>query len=144
MKTYSGKTGASYLMIALFLSAILIYSCGGGGGQTNTNKRQLEEAKQKTVQNINKLKNDIQDRIAYVDGEIEQATGEIKDNLQEARAELEEQRNVLNEELKKIQDATIDTWNDVVAKSTGTLAQVKSKTNEVSKKVRGWLDGEGE
>ena len=142
MKTYSGKTSASYLMVALFLSTILLFSCGGGGGQTSANKRQLEDAKQKTVQNINKLKNDIQDRIVYVDGEIEQATGEIKENLQEARAELEEQRNVLNEELKKIQDATIDTWNDVVAKSTATLGQVKSKTNEVSRKVRGWLDGE--
>jgi chromosome segregation ATPase len=142
MKTYLGKINASYMTVALFLITILFFSCGGGGGQTSANKRQLEDAKQKTIQNINKLKNDIQDRITYVEGEIEQATGEIKENLQTAKSELEEQRNVLNEELKKVQDASIDTWNDVVARSSATLGQVKSKTNEVSKKVRDWLDSE--
>jgi TolA-binding protein len=140
MKTYSGITSASYMMVAVFLITILLFSCGGG--QTGANKKQLEDAKQKTIQNINKLKNDIQERITYVEGEIEQASGEIKENLQQAKTELEEQKEVLNEELKKIQNASIDTWNDVVAKSSATLSQTKSKTNEVSKKVRDWLDGE--
>ena len=138
MKNYSEILRKSYSIVTIMAMTLLLWSCGGG--QSSSNKKQLEEAKQQTVQNINRIKNDIEERISYVDSEIETASGEIKENLQTARAQLSEQKDLLNAELTNVQEASIETWNDVVAEASSAISQARSNTLEVSKKVRNLLD----
>lgn len=140
METKLKKLSNPYLYVIIVLLGVMVWSCGGGPGRAE--KQQLEEKKQETVQNINRMKNDIEDRIKYVETEISEATGEMQQDLQEARKELENQRDVLAAELEKIKAATLDSWNQVIAETSKRLGESRKKTNEVSKKVREMLDGE--
>lgn len=127
-------------LTGITLLALFMWSCGGG--QDRASKQKLEETKQQTIQNLNKIKGDIDQRIKYVDEEIEEASDELKEKLKEARAELKVQKDLLTKELEHVKGATLDTWNDVVAKASESLSQARKKTNEVSKNVRNWLDDE--
>lgn len=141
MKNYLKITAASYPLIVVIFFATLMWSCGGGG-QNKVQREQLNEAKQQTLQNINKYKNEIEERINYVNGQIDEASGELEENLKEAREELKAQQELLTAELKNVEDASIETWNDVVAKASESLGKARSKMNEVSKNVREWLEDE--
>jgi len=138
MKTLSRISSRNYPLIVMIFFAMFLVSCGGG--QNRAQKEQLKEAKQSTIQNINRYKNEIQERINYVDEQIEEATGELEENLKEARTELEAQKDLLAQELKNVDEATFDTWNDVVAKASESLGKARSKMNDVSRNVRAWLE----
>lgn len=142
MKTLSKTITGSYPMIAVIFFAIFMWSCGGG--QNKVQNEQLKEAKETTTQNLNKYKNEIEERIDYVEGQIEEASGEMKEELEESRAALKEQQELLEAELENVQDATVDSWNDVVSQASQSLTQARSKMNEVSKNVRELLEGEEE
>lgn len=141
MKTFSKLTAAGYPLIVVIFLASLMWSCGGGG-QNKAQREQLKEAKQQTTQNINRYKNEIEERINYVDSQIDEASGELEENLKEAREELKAQQELLAAELKNVEDASIETWNDVVANASESLTKARSKMNEVSKNVRSWLEDE--
>jgi cell shape-determining protein MreC len=119
---------------------LMLWSCESS--QTGSNNKKLEEAKQTTIQNLNKIKNDIQERISYLDEQVKEANGELQENLTEARTELINQRDILAVELENVQKASIETWNEVVSKASASLGQARSKTNEVSRKVRAWMGTE--
>ncbi len=138
MEIYLKKTGK--LTLGIMLMLFLFWGCGGG--QNRAAKEQLENAKSQTTQNINKYKNEIQERINYVDEEIDNASGELKENLQESRKELKAQKERLEKELENVKNASVDTWNDVVANASESLGKARTKMNEVSKNVREWLDDE--
>ncbi len=128
-------------MIVMIFVTALFWSCGGGG-QNKAQREQLQEAKNQTIQNINRYKNEIEERIDYVDGQIEEATGELKNELEDARATLKEQQKILVTELKNVEDASLETWNDIVAGASESLGKARSKMNEVSKNVRELLEDE--
>ncbi|MFW5707787.1 MAG: hypothetical protein ACOCX0_02130 [Bacteroidota bacterium] len=141
MKTFKRVTGKRYQTLTVLIMMMFLISCGGGG-QNRQSERQLEEAKQETIQSINKIKVDIQDRIKYVDQEMENTTGETRDELQTARRELEAQCDILDAEMEEVNEASLDTWNEVINSTSQTLAETRKKVNEVSIEVRTMLDGE--
>ena len=125
----------------LLLLAIIFASCGDGQRQARkVQEEQLKEAKEDAEVNIRQIKNDLGERIAYLEDEIEEASGDLKEELKEARSELKKQRSKLDKELTKIQEATMETWNDALAEASKTLENTTRKRNEVSKKVRELLD----
>ena len=138
MKKTAQQSMAFVSACAIILLALTFTSCGGG--QDRASKQKLEETKQQTIQNINKYKNDIQERIDYVDQQLENASGELRDNLTAAREELKAQKEVLEGELQTVKNATLETWNTVIKETSDKLAKARSKMNEVSKNVRAWLD----
>jgi outer membrane biogenesis lipoprotein LolB len=131
-----GKKGQ--VMMAIAMVGLFLIACSGG--QSGEANKKLDETRQQTVENINKIKIDLEGRIKYVDEELQNATGEVKERLTEARAELEAQKELLAKELENVKTATLETWNDVVKKASESTAAARSKTNEVSKNVRGMLD----
>ncbi|TVQ89865.1 MAG: hypothetical protein EA393_06420 [Bacteroidetes bacterium] len=142
MKTLLRISSGNYPVIVMIVFAMFLVSCGGG--QNRAQKEQLKEAKQTTIQNINRYKNEIQERINYVEGQIEEASGELEENLKEARTELKAQKDLLAQELKNVEEASIEQWNDIVGKASESLGKARSKMNEVSKNVRTWLEDEEE
>ncbi len=138
MKTENLKQAKGFMLFIVWMLAIVITSCGGG--QKSEAKKKLEETRQLTIQNLNKMKIDLEDRISYIDKELETAVGDIKVKLEAARTELNAQKDALVSELEAVKDATLETWNDVVKKASETIAKVNSKKNEVSKSVREMLD----
>lgn len=129
-----GKKGHFLVMlVGLFLIAC-------SGGQDSEASKKLDETRQQTMENMNKIKIDLEGRIKYVDEELQNATGEVKEKLTEARAELEAQKELLSKEVENVKAATIETWNDVVKKASESTAAARAKTNEVSKNVREMLD----
>lgn len=143
MKTLIRAIGKGYPMMAMFLLTIFLASCGGGGQNREANK-QLEETKEQTVLNINKIKIDIEERIAYVNSEMDGATGETREQLEEARDSLSAQKELLESELEKVKAASLENWNEVVADASQAIADGRKETNEISKKVREMLDAEEE
>lgn len=143
MKALIRVFGKGYPMITIMLVTLFLVSCGGGGQKRQANE-QLEETKEQTILNINKIKVDIEERIAYVNGELENATGETREELMNAKERLSEQKEVLNAELEKVRNASLDSWNDVVASASEAIAEGRRKTNEISKKVREMLDEQEE
>ena len=128
-----------YPLIAFL--AIVFWACGGGG-QNRVQRQQLEETKQETVQNINRYKNDIKERIEYVESELEEATGEAREKLMDAKNDLQAQHDLLEAELAKVESATLETWNNVIKGTSQVLSDSRKKTNEISRKVRDMLDEE--
>lgn len=125
-----------FLLVALILS-----SCGDGQRQARrVQEEQLKEAKEDAVVSINQIKRDVEERIEYLDEEIEKASGETKEKLKESRKELKKQSAKLEAELKSIQEATLETWSEAVGKASATIESSRKKTNEISKKVREMLD----
>lgn len=141
MKLHLKKVFKALPIMMVVSMMIVITSCGGGNKNNETDK-QLQEAKQKTIKNLNQFKTDIEERIAYVDEELEKADGEVEEKLTEAKSELQEQRDLLQTQLDAVQESGIDTWNDVVAKATESYAKARQKTNEVSKEVSEMLNEE--
>jgi hypothetical protein len=129
------------LMMSLMLAFVFLWSCGGGN-QQKAMEEQLQDAKDSAIQSLNDLQKDLDDRIAYIDEQMETANEEVKEDLAAARAEFEEQKVMVSEELKKIEEAGLDTWDSVVAKTNELVADIKKARNEVSLKVRELLDGE--
>jgi predicted nucleic acid-binding Zn-ribbon protein len=129
------------LIMSLMLAFVFLWSCGGGG-QQKVMEEQLQDAKDSATQSLNDLQKDLDDRIAYIDEQMETANEEVKEDLAAARAEFEEQKVLVSEELKNIEEAGLDTWDSVVAKTNELVADIKTARNEVSLKVRELLDGE--
>jgi len=125
-------------LVSLWVVILAFTSCGGG--QKSEAEKKLEETRVQTTQSINKMKIDLEERISYINKELETAVGEVSDKLKEAREELEAQRDLLVAELENIKTATLDTWNDAVKKASETMAKASEKRNEVSKNVREMLD----
>ncbi len=141
METNPRKRRLIYVYPLIAFLTIVFWACGGGG-QDRVQRQQLKETKQETVQNINRYKNDIQERIEYVQAELEEATGETREKLEAAKKDLQTQHDLLAAELAKVEAATLETWNNVIKGTSQVLSDTRKKTNEVSKKVREMLDEE--
>lgn len=131
-----GKNGHSLLTIMLV--GLFLIACSGG--QNNEASKKLDETRQQTIENISKIKIDLEARIKYVEDELKNATGEVKEKLTAAHTELVAQKELLTKELENVKAASIETWNDVVKKASASTAAARAKTNEVSKNVREMLD----
>lgn len=132
--------------VTVFLAAIVIFSACGNGERAarQAQKGQLEEAKEQTKTSVEMVKDDINERIEYIKEQKEDATGEVEEELKVAQSELEEQMKQLDARLAKVEEATVETWQDVLAETSGMVEESKKKTNEVSAKVLKMFDDEDE
>ncbi len=127
----------------LLLIMMLFVACGDGQRQARRiQEEQLKEAKEDTEVSIKQIRDDIEERIKYVEQEIEKASGEVREELKKARTELKEQKSRLDEELVKVKEASLETWNDVLAHARETVRKTQERRNKISKKVRQLLDDE--
>lgn len=126
------------MMVTLML---FLWSCGQGG-QNRAREAQLEEVKQTVEQDLRALQGDIKQRLNYLDEEIEQAGGETQEQLRSAREELQQQSERLEEEIETVKEASLDSWDEVVANVSRVATDVRTRTNEISKEVRGVMDEE--
>lgn len=138
MKTYSNYIYKSIKLISLFLVMLIAWSCGGGQQQERDKK--LKEVKETTNTQLENLMADIDKRIQYLDEQIEEASGELEENLKEVREELKNQKKMIANEVESVKKATFEGWNEALSHATQKYQEARSKTNEVSKKVREWLE----
>jgi DNA anti-recombination protein RmuC len=124
----------------IFLMMMVLMAACSANDTSAEDQQRLEESKNTTAQALVKMKVDIENRIAYIDQELQTARGRIRVRLTEARAELDTQKVNLENEIRNVNQATLETWNEVVDDASESLARAKSKTNEVSRKVRAMLD----
>jgi hypothetical protein len=133
----------SFIAAIPFLIAVLIWSCGGGDG-TSTAERlkqdQLNEVKESVLAEINNLKNEVEQRIEFLEDEAGTADNQVRARMDEYRNELIEQNELLSKEYQNIQDATFEEWNDIAEGASETINQVNQKTNEITKEVRDLID----
>ncbi|MBW6497996.1 MAG: hypothetical protein K0B09_06395 [Bacteroidales bacterium] len=129
-------------LVVILLSALLMWSCGGGGGQQKVMEEQLNEVKESVTADLADIKDDLEERIAYLDSQIEEAGEDVKEELLEAREDLQVQLSTIENELEKVREASLDTWDAVVAETNNVVSEVRSKTNEASLKVRELLEDE--
>jgi len=127
------------LLFAL-LAIILFFACNGERRAEQMREEQLENAKEQTELSINEVRNDVKDRIQYLEDEIEQASGELEEKLKQSRKDLKDKLKRLDEELKKVEEATYDEWDKVLARVNEVVTDTRKKSNEVSKNVRELLD----
>lgn len=128
------------MMMLAFIFSVSLVGCEGG--QKKEAQRKLEETKTQTVENIGKIKADIESRIEYLDEELDSAAGQVKEDLEAARAELSKQRDLLASQIDDLKEASLENWNEAVKKASEATTKAREKTNEVSKKVREMLDEE--
>lgn len=138
MKTYSNYIYRTIRFISLFLVMGIAWSCGGG--QKQEQERKLNEVKETTSMQLELLMNDIDKRIGYLDEQIEEATGELKENLKEVRKQLKDQKQMIANEIESVKKATLEGWNNALASATKHYQEARLQTNELSKKVREWLE----
>ncbi len=139
MKQFKKSLTVTTLIASMVLMSGVLFSCGEGAREQARQER-LAEVKADVEQELSKFKTNINDRIRYLDEQIEEASGETEENLKEARAGLVEQRDRLDAELERVRAAEMDEWNEVVSEVSVTLGQVRAKTNEISREVREMLD----
>ncbi|MFP4065457.1 MAG: hypothetical protein ACLFS0_08145 [Bacteroidales bacterium] len=125
---------ASALLLTVFMA-----SCGGGA-QQKAQESQLKEVKAEVTQELTQLRSTIDERITTIDGELEHADGEVKEQLELGKESLEEQRAKLTEEIEKVEDASVEEWDEVVNDVTLTYREANEEMNTVSKNVREWLE----
>ncbi len=118
---------------------ILLWSCGGGA-QQQVQEEKLAEAQESVTADVQEMKRDINERVAYLDEEIEASSGELQEKLQAFRAELEEQQEILDGEIERVENASLETWESVLDQVTAAVIKAREKTNEVSREVREMLD----
>lgn len=123
------------------LAAMFLWSCGGGASQQHIMEEQLIEAKGSVTSDLTDIKEDLEERIEYLDDQIEQAEDELKEKLKEARAQLKIQQAIIEQELEVVKEANLDTWDSVVERTTETVTNVRTNTNDASLEVRGLLEG---
>ena len=141
MKFHSGFKQRTVLFSVVFLLSLFIWACGGGS-QQQVQERQLEEVKQDTELEIRQLLNDINERLEVIEDEMEEASGEIEEELEEAHQELLEQREIIEAEIEKVQNASLDTWEQVRISVSQKYNEARTTTNDVSRRVRDMLDQE--
>jgi hypothetical protein len=123
----------------IILAALFLMSCGGGG-QDRVRHQQLDELKEKTTADLNSIINDIDDRIEFLDEEISEASGSLEAELEDARGELNDQKKLLETEIERIENATLENWNEVIEHTSEVTVNARNKTNEVSREVREMLE----
>ncbi len=128
------------IMSMLVMFALLLASCGGGGSADRVRQEQLNEIKESTSESLHDLLHDIEERIEIIEEQMEHADGELEAQLEESRDAVKEQKEIIENEMAKIDEATLDTWNDVIESSSATIAQVRSEINEISRKVRDLIE----
>lgn len=135
MKAQPVMSGIILITVILSMS---FWSCRQP--QQRAMESQLAEVKQSVVKDLIALRSDIEDRLEFVEQELEDATGGSRETLQEARDELQLQIGRLESEIQRVGDATIEEWDEVVAQVSRTATSVRTRTNEVSSHVRQMLD----
>ncbi|MDR4988425.1 MAG: hypothetical protein RG741_06280 [Bacteroidales bacterium] len=125
-------------MVIMMMVVLFLWSCGDG--QKQAQQAKLKEVQESTCMQLNDLKKDIEKRIAYLDTQIETAKGELQENLKEVRAELKMQQEIIEKEMELVRASSLETWDSVLSDVRKKYQDARTKTNEVSKKVREWLE----
>ncbi len=128
--------------ITLMATLLLVLASCGQTGQNRAREAQLEEVKQTVEQDLRTLQRDIQQRLDYLDEEIEQTSGETQETLRQARQDLQQQSDRLEEEMEAVKEASLDSWDEVVANVSRVATDVRSRTNEITREVRKVMDEE--
>ncbi len=128
--------GSSISLAAILIMLVFILGACGGGSADRVRQEQLNEVKESALENLNDMIHDLDQRIEFLGEHIEEAEGEAKDELEEARDQLKEQKDVLEQEADKIDEATLDTWNDVIENTSQVIQQVRTETNDIINNIR--------
>ncbi len=135
---FNSHPKSTVFLFAAFI-ALLVMACGGGN-QQKAQKEKLRDVKETTNMQLQELKKDIEQRIEYVDEQIEVASGELEENLKEVRSELKQQQELIEKEMENVKNATIETWDGVLSNLRTNYQSARTKMNEASKNVREWLE----
>ena len=127
--------------MGLMMAVIFLWSCGGGNQQKQMEEK-LAEAKKTCNQNLNELNKDLDERIAYIDEQMETASEDVREDLMAARTQMEEQKTLVAQELKNIEEAGLESWDEVVAETRAMVVKIRQSRNEISLKVRELLGEE--
>lgn len=139
MQNFFNHLSKGFVISALLITVISLYSCGAGRpGEAEL--RRFEETKLAAIEQINTAKTDLQNRIAIIDTELKNATGQAYEELQIARAELVAEVEKLEGELVKIQESTIGTWDQVVEEASTTIQEAQTQAEELTGGIREWLN----
>jgi hypothetical protein len=125
--------------IMILLASFLIVSCGGGG-QDRVRHQQLEELREETLTDLNSIIFDIEERVKYVDEQLPETSGEVTSELEDAREELIQQKELVEAEVIKVENATLNNWNDVIEGTSEVAVHARTRTNEISRDVRESLE----
>ncbi|MFO7923995.1 MAG: hypothetical protein R6U58_09915 [Bacteroidales bacterium] len=126
------NSGIGVLLLITFI--LFLASCGGGSGN-KVREEQLKEVKESSVENLNDMMQDIDERIEYLNEQAEEADDDLKAEIEESIEVLEDQKELLEKELEKVEDATFETWNDVLDNTSETIREVRSNINDISLKI---------
>ncbi len=133
-KTILNGTPVSIAALIIMM-AVVLGACGGGSAD-RVRQEQLNEVKESTVENLNDILYDLEERIEFLEGHIKEAEGDAKAEFEEANETLEEQKKRIEQKLVHIDEATLDTWNDVIDKTSVVIQEVRSATNEAIRDIR--------
>ncbi len=128
--------GSSVSFAAILIMLVSVLGACGGGGADRVRQEQLNEVKESALENLNEMLHDLEQRVEFLEEHIEEAEGEAKAELEEARELLEEQKEELEGEIAKIDEATLDTWNEVIENTSQVIQQVRTETNEIINIIR--------
>lgn len=126
-------------LMGLLFTLLFLWSCGGGA-QKQVQAEKLEEAKTSVTSDINDMLTKVEERLDYLDEQIEEKEGETEEQLYKYRLELTAQQELLQEQLEKVSEASLDTWEDVISQVRSAVHEASKKTNEVSLAVREMLE----
>lgn len=121
---------------AILIMLVFVLGACGGGGADRVRQEQLNEVKESALDNLNDMLYDLEQRVEFLGEHIEEAEGEAKAELEEAREQIKEQKGVIEKEIAKIDEATLETWNEVIENTSQVIQQVRTETNEIINNIR--------
>ena len=121
------------IMTLIIMFSLILGACGGGADRVR--QEQLNERKESTAGNLNDILHDIEERIEIAEYQMEEAEGELQEELEELNSALKEQKENIEKELELINEATLETWNDVIDNTSKTIREVRTETNEITRKL---------
>lgn len=145
MKTFIMKTQLSKTMwMAAMAGTLFLAACSSAPEQTDTMNAAPESTiaapevdafqteQQDLAADLRDLQEQVNTKLNEVNAELERTdlAAEARTAAEATKAQLEETRTTLANELTNVEEATVDTWNDV-----------KDRADKASQDVKGWWDG---
>jgi CHASE3 domain sensor protein len=138
MKTFS-KLNILFLLITI--SAVLLSSCQYGEEQENDEgKSKIEEMRKETLSRYDELTNEIDRHVEEINGRLEEASDEAREGLENTREALLDERSKLERAMVDVQEASLDTWDEVTVFADNTYEAARDGVNSIIEDAREWME----